>query len=43
MWPSTEMSEAMMQDLKANKFPHAYKHIAIEGNHSAPLEQAVCY
>jgi dienelactone hydrolase len=38
MWPSTEMSEAMMQDLDANKFPHVYKHIAIEGNHSAPLE-----
>lgn len=41
MWPSTEMSEAMMQDLKAKKFPHVYKHIAIKGNHSAPLEHFV--
>lgn len=37
MWPSTEMSEIMMDRLKQSQFPHHYEHIAIEGGHSAPL------
>ena len=38
MWPSTEMSEQMMQRLKEKKFAYAYQHVAIEGGHAAPLK-----
>ena len=38
MWPSTEMSDMIAQRLKAKKFPHPVQHIAIDGNHSAPLK-----
>lgn len=38
MWPSSEMSEEMIQTLSENDFPYEYKHIAIKGNHAAPLE-----
>ena len=37
MWPSTEMSELMIGKLKESNFPHYFEHVAIEGNHSAPL------
>ncbi len=37
MWPSKEMSVAMMSLLSQSNFTHPYKHIAIEGNHAAPL------
>ena len=37
MWPSTEMSDQLITRLKQNNFPHSYKHIAIEGDHRAPL------
>lgn len=33
-WPSTEMSNAAMERLKQNQFPHTYEHLAIEGGHS---------
>jgi pimeloyl-ACP methyl ester carboxylesterase len=38
MWPSSEMSEQMMQRLKEKKFPYASQHITIEGGHAAPLK-----
>jgi len=38
MWPSTEMSEEIVKSLKRSRFPFAYEHVAIEGNHAAPLE-----
>lgn len=37
VWPSAEMAEAMMQRLQAAGFRHPAAHIAIEGNHAAPL------
>lgn len=38
MWPSTEMSEMMMERLKENNFKYPYEHIAIPGRHEAPLK-----
>lgn len=38
MWPSTEMSEQVMQRLKKNNFPFTSKHLAIEGGHLQPLK-----
>ena len=38
MWPSTEMSEQMMQRLKEKNFSYFTQHIAIEGGHAAPLK-----
>lgn len=38
MWPSSEMSQQMMDRLKAKAFPFASQHIAIEGKHAAPLK-----
>ncbi len=38
MWPSTEMSEMMMERLKQNDFQYNYEHIAINGDHGAPLK-----
>jgi esterase/lipase len=38
MWPSTEMSEEIMRQLKENDFSHPYQHIAIAGSHQAPLQ-----
>lgn len=38
MWPSTEMSDIIAQRLKAKKFRYPVQHIAIDGNHSAPLK-----
>jgi esterase/lipase len=37
MWPSTEMSEIMINRLEDNNFPYYFEHVAIEGDHSAPL------
>ncbi|MBR7799250.1 acyl-CoA thioester hydrolase/BAAT C-terminal domain-containing protein [Undibacterium fentianense] len=37
MWPSTEMSERLVQRLEAKRFPFPVRHIAIDGNHRAPL------
>ena len=37
-WPSTEMSELMMQRLNAHASPHAHQHLAIDGDHAAPLD-----
>lgn len=38
MWPSTEMSEQMVQRLKDRDFAHHVQHIAIEGSHTEPLK-----
>lgn len=38
MWPSTEMSEQMMQRLKNKGFSRTAQHIAIEGGHTEPLK-----
>lgn len=38
MWPSTEMSEMIAKRLTAKKFTYSVQHIAIDGNHSAPLK-----
>jgi dienelactone hydrolase len=37
-WDSKGMSDAMMQRLRANAFKHASDHIAIAGDHAAPLK-----
>jgi len=37
-WPSAEMSEAILQRLKAHGFRYKAEHVAIEGNHAAPLK-----
>lgn len=34
MWPSTEMSEEVVQRLEKNNFPYAVQHIAINGRHN---------
>ena len=38
MWPSTTMSEEMINRLEKNEFPYHFEHIAIQGSHSAPLD-----
>jgi len=38
MWPSTQMSEAMVRRLEGAGFPHHYEHVAIEGGHGEPLK-----
>lgn len=38
MWPSTQMSEAMVRRLQAAGFPHHYEHLAIDGDHAEPLK-----
>jgi len=38
MWPSTEMSEEMMIQLKSRNFKHTYKHVAITGGHTESLD-----
>lgn len=38
MWPSREMSDAMVQRLQASGFAHAVEHVPIEGGHEAPLD-----
>lgn len=37
-WPSTEMSDAMIQRLKRHHFPYYAKHVAYPGGHGAPLK-----
>lgn len=36
-WPSSEMSQSMMSRLDEHDFEYPHQHIAIDGNHSAPL------
>jgi dienelactone hydrolase len=38
LWPSKEMSEAMMQRLRDRQFRHTSEHLAIAGGHTAPLK-----
>jgi dienelactone hydrolase len=38
MWPSTKMCEQIIARLDSFRFPHRYKHIAVEGGHAAPLD-----
>lgn len=38
-WPSTEMSEEMMQRLREHAFPHVAEHVAVEGGHAEPLDE----
>lgn len=38
MWPSTEMSNMIMDRLKQEEFQYAYEHIAIEGGHTGVLD-----
>lgn len=37
--PSTKMAEKMILRLQQHNFKHVYKHIPIEGKHTAPLQQ----
>ncbi|MBO3697537.1 acyl-CoA thioester hydrolase/BAAT C-terminal domain-containing protein [Roseivirga sp. E12] len=37
-WPSTAMSNKVIERLKRNNFPHPYDHIVIEGGHTSPTE-----
>ena len=38
-WPSKEMSDAMMQRLKAHGFRHAAEHLVVQGGHNEPLDE----
>lgn len=38
MWPSTEMSNEIVERLKTKQFRHAYEHIADEGGHTEVLD-----
>jgi len=38
-WPATMMSHQIVERLKKNKFKYYYKHMALDGGHTAPLEQ----
>lgn len=38
MWPSTEMSNEIVERLKAKQFKYAYEHIADEGGHTEVLD-----
>lgn len=38
MWPSTEMSNQIVERLKAKQFPYVYEHIADEGGHTEVLD-----
>ena len=38
-WPSKEMSDAMMQRLKAHGFRHPAEHLVVQGGHSEPLDE----
>ena len=37
-WAATEMSDAMIARLKDKRFPHAFEHLAIEGDHAVPIK-----
>jgi dipeptidyl aminopeptidase/acylaminoacyl peptidase len=37
-WPSTEMSEKVIERLESNNFQYEYQHIPIIGPHAAPLK-----
>ena len=39
IWPSSLMAEKMHERLRKNNFQHYYKHIQIDGDHSAPAEE----
>lgn len=39
MWPSREMSDAMMARLKQHGFRHPAEHLVVEGGHSEPLDE----
>ncbi len=39
MWPSKEMSEAMMQRLEAHGFRHHAEHLVVQGGHAEPLDE----
>lgn len=39
VWPSKEMSDAMVRRLRQHGFPHAVEHIAVEGGHAEPLDE----
>ena len=38
-WPSREMSDAMMQRLKARGFRHHAEHLVVQGGHAEPLDE----
>ena len=38
-WPSTLMSNRIVDRLKENNFKHYYKHAILDGGHTEPLEQ----
>lgn len=37
LWPSTYMSDQIIERLDKNRFKHHYQHIAYEGSHAEPL------
>jgi pimeloyl-ACP methyl ester carboxylesterase len=39
-WPSSEMSESMVERLRKHDFPYRYDHVAVAGGHAAPQEQS---
>lgn len=39
VWPSKEMSDAMMRRLQSHDFAHVAEHIVVEGGHNEPLDE----
>ncbi len=39
MWPSKEMSDAMMHRLQSKGFAHHFEHLVVEGGHGEPLDE----
>lgn len=37
-WPSSEMSEGIIQRLETKQFPFYFEHVAIDGRHAEPLK-----
>lgn len=39
VWPSKEMSDAMMRRLRAHGFRHPAEHLVVQGGHAEPLDE----
>jgi hypothetical protein len=38
MWPSTEMSDEVMNRLDAHRFPYVHEHLVVDGGHNESLD-----
>lgn len=39
LWPSREMSDAMMRRLREHRVPHHSEHLVVQGGHAEPLDE----